>query len=148
MADGTRRKSFDCVQWTRNVRDQMYEETKDMSPEERLDWQRSQRPADPVLARMWDNAKPPHSAPGPHRGTHRSDGPDDTQIVIEITHHDATGHYAASALEGRIIAQGDSLDEIRANVKQAVGRYFDATAPLVRPKYICMRFLRDEVVPA
>lgn len=68
MADGTRQKSFDCVQWTRKVRDQMYEETKHMSLEERLDWRRSQRPTDPVLARMWDNAKPPHSAHGLDHG--------------------------------------------------------------------------------
>ena len=148
MDDGTRRKSCDCVQWTRNVRDRMYEETKHMSPEERLDWQRSQRPADPILARMWDNAKPPRSARGLDRGTDRLDGPDDTQVVIEITQNDTTGHYTASALESRIRAQGDSLDEIRANVKQAVNRYLDATAPADRPKYICLRFLRDEVIPA
>lgn len=42
----------------------MYEETKHMSLEERLDWQRSQRPTDPVLARTRDNAKPPRSARG------------------------------------------------------------------------------------
>ena len=148
MRDETGQKSFDCVAWTRKVRDEMYEETKHLSADERLEWLRSRRPTDPVLARMWDNAKPPPDTRWSDHGTHRVDGREETRVVIEITHDEASGRYMASALAGAIHAQGGSLDAIRANVKQAVDQYLDDTAPLSRPKYICMRFLRDEVIEA
>ncbi len=148
MSNETAKKTFDCVAWTRKVRDEMYEETKHLSPDERLAWRASRRPTDPVLARMWDNAKPPPDTRWREHGTHRVDGRDETQVVIEIAHDEATGRYTASALADAIHAEGDSLDAIRANVKQAVDQYLDDTAPLSRPKYICLRFLRDEVIEA
>lgn len=147
MTDESRQKSFDCVRWTRKIRDQMYEETKHLSPEQRLQRLRSSRPKHPVLAKMWDSAKRPPSSRWRDHGTHRVNGRDETQVVIEISKDEATGRYAANALEGCIRAEGDSLDEIRANVKQAVDRYLDDTAPMARPKYLCLRFLRDEVIP-
>ena len=101
-----------------------------------------------MLAKIWDSAKPPPSSRWRDHGTHRVDGRDETQVVIEISEDDATGRYTANALGGSIRAQGDSLDEIRTNVKKAVERYLDDTAPLARPKYICLRFPRDEVIPA
>ena len=62
MTNHTAERSFDCVQWTRKVRDQMYEETKHLSRKQWLDRLKSHRPKDPVLARMWDSAKPPPSS--------------------------------------------------------------------------------------
>ena len=38
MTDKAVEKPFDCVQWTRNIRNQRYEETKHMSREQRLHW--------------------------------------------------------------------------------------------------------------
>lgn len=148
MTNRARQESFDCVQWTRKIRDQMYEETKDMPPKQRLHRLKSTRPNDPVLAKMWDSAKPPPSSRWRDHGTHRVEDRDETQVVIEISKDEATDRYTATALEGGIRAQGDSLDEIRANVKKAVVRYLDDTAPMARPKYICLRFLRDEVIRA
>lgn len=136
------------MQWTRKVRDKMYEETKHLSRDQWLDWLRSRRPSDPVLAKMWDNAKLLPSSRWSGDGTHRVNGRDETQVLIEVTQDETTGRYIASALAGSIRAQGDSLDEIRTNVKRAVDQYLDDTAPMTRPKYICLRFLRDEVIEA
>ena len=51
-------RAFDCVKWTRRIRDQIHEETAGMSREERQEWY-SRRPTDPVLARLFDRRKPP-----------------------------------------------------------------------------------------
>ncbi len=48
--------------------------------------------------------------------------------------------------EGGIHTQGDSVDEIRRNVKEAVDCYFDEAMP--RPKLIRLHFVRDEVLVA
>ena len=55
-------KAFDCVKWTRRIRDQIHEETAGMSREERREWY-SQRPTDPVLARLFDRRKAPEAKP-------------------------------------------------------------------------------------
>ena len=46
MTNEIREKSFDCVKWTREVRDRHYEETKDMSFEE---WRRGWMSACPPI---------------------------------------------------------------------------------------------------
>ena len=46
--------------------------------------------------------------------------------------HPRDGGYSASALGHGIHTQGDSLEEIHSNVKEAVDCYFDDTMP--RPK--------------
>ena len=50
------KKSFDVMKWLRETRDRHYEETKDMTPEERLRWLKK-RPTDPVLAEFFDRIK-------------------------------------------------------------------------------------------
>ena len=130
MTSEPREKAFDCVKWTRERRNQMYEETKDMSPDERRRWSESQRPTDPFLAELYDRAKPPTSSRWRDHGTHRIGARDETQVVVEITRDEESGGYTASALGGGIRAQGDSVEAIRANVKEAVERYLDDTMPL------------------
>ena len=49
---------------------------------------------------------------------------------------------------GGIHVQGGSVEEVRANVKAAVDRYLDDTKLLPRPKFIRLRFVRDEVIEA
>lgn len=66
MMSDTRNKPFDCVTWTRQRRDQMYQESKDMTPEERA--RRSRRPMDPFLAKLFDRAKPPVGGPRRSQG--------------------------------------------------------------------------------
>ena len=57
-----------------------------------------------------------------------------TEIIFEVTEDEVDGGYSASALGYGIHTQGDSLEEIRRNVKEAVDCYFDDTMP--KPKLI------------
>ncbi len=54
------------------------------------------------------------------------------------------GGYTASALGVGIHTQGDTLEELRGNVKEAVDCYFDET--MEAPKVIRLHFVRDEVL--
>ena len=56
------------------------------------------------------------------------------------------GGYSASALGYGIHTQGDSFEEIRSNVKEAVDCYFDDSMP--KPKLIRLHLVRDEVLVA
>ncbi len=69
-----------------------------------------------------------------------------TEIIFEVNEDEVDGGYSASALGYGIHTQGDSLEEIRNNVKEAVDCYFDGTLP--RPKLIRLHFVRDEVLAA
>lgn len=69
-----------------------------------------------------------------------------TEIIFEVSEDEMDGGYAASALGCGIHTQGDSLEEIRRNVKEAVDCHFDET--MQRPKSIRLRFVRDEVLAA
>ena len=78
-----------------------------------------------------------------------------TEIIFEVTEDEVDGGYSASALGHGIHTQGDSVEEIRSNVKEARGCeeirssvdcYFDDTMP--RPKLIRLHFVRDEVLVA
>ena len=69
-----------------------------------------------------------------------------TELIFEVTEDDVDGGYSASALGYGIHTEGDSLEEIRANVKEAVDCYFDDDMP--RPKLIRLHFVRDEVLVA
>ena len=69
-----------------------------------------------------------------------------TEIIFEITEDELDGGYCASALGYGIHTQGDSLEKIRRNVKEAVDCYFDDTMP--RPKVIRLHFVRNELLVA
>ena len=64
-----------------------------------------------------------------------------TEIIFEVS-EDEDGRYSAGALGFGIHTQGDSLEEVRRNVKEAVDCYFDDT--MSRPKLIRLHFARDE----
>ena len=68
------------------------------------------------------------------------------EIVFEVTDDEVDGGYSASALGFGIHTQGDSLDEIRRNIREAVNCYFDDTIP--RPELIRLHFVRDEILVA
>lgn len=56
---------------------------------------------------------------------------------------DPDGGFVAEALGENIFTQGDTWDELRANVQDAVeGFYFDSTAPPV----VRLHFVRDELL--
>ena len=67
-----------------------------------------------------------------------------TEIIFEVREDEVDGGYTASALGVGIHTQGDTLDELRANVKEAVDCYYDETIEV--PKLIRLHFVRDEVL--
>ena len=69
-----------------------------------------------------------------------------TEIIFEVSEDEVDGGYTASALGYGIHTEGDSLEDLRRNVKEAVDCYFDDTMP--RPKLIRLHFVREEVLVA
>ena len=69
-----------------------------------------------------------------------------TEIVFQVTEDEADGGYTASALGYGIHTQGDSIEEIRHNVKEAVACYFDDS--MRRPKLIRLHIVRDDLLTA
>jgi predicted RNase H-like HicB family nuclease len=66
------------------------------------------------------------------------------EITFEVTEDEVDGGYVASALGYGIHTQGNTLDELRRMVKDAVNCYFDDEA--AAPKIIRLHFVRDEVL--
>jgi hypothetical protein len=65
-------------------------------------------------------------------------------LMFEVT-EDVDGGYVAECLTETIVTQGDTWEELRANVKDAVeGFYFDGEKPSV----VRMRLVKDEVLMA
>ena len=69
-----------------------------------------------------------------------------SEIIFEVTEDEVDGGYSATALGHDIHTQGESLEDIRRNVKEAVDCYFDET--MTRPRMIRLHFVRDEVLMA
>lgn len=67
-----------------------------------------------------------------------------TEIIFEVTEDKVDGGYSATALGYAIHTQGDSLDEIRRRVKEAVDCYFDES--MLQPRLIRLHFVRDDVL--
>ena len=67
-----------------------------------------------------------------------------TEIIFEVSEDELDGGYSASALGFGIHTQGDTLDELRRNVREAVDCYFDDA--MERPRLIRLHYVRDEVV--
>ena len=57
-----------------------------------------------------------------------------SEIIFEVTEDEASGGYSASALGYAIHTQGESIEDVCRNVKEAVDRYFDET--MTRPRLI------------
>ena len=67
-----------------------------------------------------------------------------SEIIFEVREDEVDGGYTASALGVAIHTEGDTLEALRANVKEAVNCYYDET--MVAPKIIRLHFVRDEVL--
>ena len=64
------------------------------------------------------------------------------EIVFEVT-QDADGGFSAECLTESIFTQGDTWDELRANVKEAVEAfYFDGP----KPASLRLHLIRDEML--
>jgi hypothetical protein len=65
--------------------------------------------------------------------------------IIFLVQEPDEGGYTARALDHSIFTEGDSLDELRQNVRHAVECHFE---PGDKPTMIRLHFVRDEVLPA
>ena len=66
-----------------------------------------------------------------------------SEIIFEVTEADEGG-YCASALGFGIHTQGETLEELRTMVRDAVSCYFDTLEQT--PNIIRLHFVRDEVL--
>ena len=64
------------------------------------------------------------------------------EIVFAVT-QEADGGYVAECLSHDIFTQGDTWDELRANVREAVSAYFFDQP---KPSSIRLHLVRDEVL--
>ncbi len=67
-----------------------------------------------------------------------------SEIIFEVSEDEVDGGYSANALGYGIHTEGETLEELRQNVKEAVECYFDET--MKNPGLIRLLFVRDEVL--
>jgi hypothetical protein len=67
-----------------------------------------------------------------------------SEIIFEVREDELGGGFTASALGLGIHSEGDTLEELRENVREAVDCYFDET--MDAPRIIRLHFVRDEVL--
>ncbi len=67
-----------------------------------------------------------------------------SEIIFEVSQDEVDGGYSASAVGYGIHTQGETVEEVRANVREAVECYFDDD--MDRPALIRLHFVRDEVL--
>ena len=65
--------------------------------------------------------------------------------IIFLVEEDIEGGYNAKALSESIFTQGESLEELRANIRDAVDCHYD---PARKPKMIRLHFVSEEVLAA
>ncbi len=66
------------------------------------------------------------------------------ELIFEIL-EDPAGGYTASALGAGIHTQGETLEDLRAQIREAIDCYFDDEAQ--RPPLVRLHFVRDELMP-
>ena len=69
-----------------------------------------------------------------------------TEIIFEVSEDEMDGGWSASALGFGIHTEGETLDELRRNVREAVDCYFDES--MDRPRLIRLHYVKDEVLVA
>jgi len=69
-----------------------------------------------------------------------------SEIIFDVREDEIDGGYVAAALGHAIATQGDSLEELREMVRDAVRCHFGDGAAGERPKVIRLHFVRDEVL--
>ena len=67
-----------------------------------------------------------------------------SEIIFEVNEDEVDGGYSASALGYGIHTEGETIEELRRNVREAVECYFDEK--MKRPGIIRLHFVRDEVL--
>ena len=69
-----------------------------------------------------------------------------TEIIFEVREDEVDGGYVATALGHAIATQGETLEEVRAMVRDAVQCHFGDGAAGEMPKIIRLHHVRDEVL--
>ena len=69
-----------------------------------------------------------------------------SEIIFEVQEDEADGGYVASALGHAIATQGETIEEVRAMVRDAVRCHFGDGVPGEMPSVIRLHFVRDEVL--
>jgi predicted RNase H-like HicB family nuclease len=69
-----------------------------------------------------------------------------SEIIFDVREDEADGGYTATALGYGIHTQGETLEKLRAMVKDAVACYFDESTEA--PKVIRLHFVREEILAA
>jgi predicted RNase H-like HicB family nuclease len=67
-----------------------------------------------------------------------------SEIIFEVREDEVDGGYTATALGYGIHTQGETLEDLRQMVKDAVSCYFDKSTEA--PAIIRLHFVRDEVL--
>lgn len=66
------------------------------------------------------------------------------ELIFEIRDAEEGGFYAR-ALGHAIFTQGETWDDLRANVLEAVSLHFEEAAK--RPRLVQMHYVKDELIP-
>jgi len=69
-----------------------------------------------------------------------------SEIIFEVREDEIDGGFVAIALGHAIATQGDTLDELRAMVRDAVHCHFGDAEPGSMPQIIRLHFVRDEAL--
>ena len=70
--------------------------------------------------------------------------PKSMELIFEVREAEEGGYYAR-ALGQPIFTEGDTWDQLRANVLEAVSLHFEEAA--VRPRIVQLRYVKDELIP-
>lgn len=68
------------------------------------------------------------------------------EIIFEVHEDEMDGGFVATALGHAVATQGDTLDELRMMVRDAVRCHFGDGVPGPMPKIIRLHFVRDEAL--
>ena len=69
-----------------------------------------------------------------------------SEIIFEVQEDEADGGYVATAVGHAIATQGETLEELRKMVREAVRCHFGDGVPGKMPSLIRLHFVRDEVL--
>jgi predicted RNase H-like HicB family nuclease len=71
-----------------------------------------------------------------------------SEIIFEVSEDETDGGYTAAALGHDIFTEGETIEELRGMVREAVACHFFDFAQDERPKVIRLHQVRDEVLAA
>jgi len=69
-----------------------------------------------------------------------------SEVIFEVSEDEVEGGYVATALGHAIATQGETLEELRDMVRDAVRCHFGDGAAGPMPKIIRLHFVRDEAL--